>query len=59
MLCENCFCIYWSESGCILDDIDLDIQGKCNCCIYVDINEDTLKELRETQLSKSEHNDMM
>ena len=52
MICENLFCIYWSkENRCRLDEIELDIQGSCSSCIYVDIDESTLSDMRETRLS--------
>ena len=50
MRCENLFCIYWSkENICILDEIELDIQGRCNSCIYVDLEESLLLNIRKTQ----------
>ena len=50
MNCENEFCIYNRKNKCILDDISLDIQGKCEACIYVDIPADQLEKLKEEQL---------
>lgn len=50
--CENKFCIYWEDHSCILDSISLDVQGNCQNCIYVDLDEtmlsDARKELRKT-----------
>lgn len=52
MRCENLFCIYWSkENICILDKIELDIQGRCESCIYVDIEESSLSNIRKTKLN--------
>ncbi len=54
MKCENLFCIYWSKGNiCILDEIELDIQGKCNSFTYVDIDESVLLHMREMQLNNS------
>lgn len=46
MQCENEFCIYWAAGQCRLDAVTLDVQGKCTCCIYVDIDEATLQRYR-------------
>ena len=46
MRCENIFCIYFSNKKCILDEISLDIQGTCENCIYVDIDEEVLEKKR-------------
>ncbi len=46
MRCENEFCIYWTEGGCLLPSVSLDIQGKCTDCIYVEIKKTTLQEER-------------
>lgn len=45
--CENTFCIYQYEDTCELGSINLDIQGNCTDCIYVNIDEKTLNELKE------------
>ena len=50
MNCENIFCIYWSEKGCILKNIELDMQGRCISCIYINISEDVLQKTRKEQL---------
>ena len=52
MLCENIFCIYWFNKKCLLEEITLDMQGRCECCIYVDIDENILKEERYKILKK-------
>ncbi len=49
MNCENEYCIYNKEYKCILDEITLDIQGKCIECIYVDIPSQQLEKLKEEQ----------
>ncbi len=56
MRCENKFCIYWNENECILDDISLDVQGNCEDCIYVNIDEENLKAERQRSL-KSLYNE--
>lgn len=50
MTCENIFCIYQRNNECILEDIDIDITGACANCIYVDIAQKQLTELKENQL---------
>lgn len=47
MLCENKFCIYWKLNHCTLDEISLDISGRCLECIYVPISEDELQAARK------------
>lgn len=52
MNCENIFCIYCEDGKCKLENISLDIQGSCQECIYVDISEDLLKDLKKNSLEK-------
>ena len=48
--CENEFCIYQKQGHCILNSVNLDIQGNCLECIYVDIDEETLNNMKEKKL---------
>ena len=48
--CENEFCIYQKNGTCSLDIVELDIQGTCTDCIYINIEENTLSELKEKLL---------
>ena len=54
MLCENVFCIYWNDKNCSLSEISLDIQGNCEKCIYIDIEETVLENQRRKNLNKYE-----
>lgn len=45
--CENEFCVYQKEGTCVLGKVQLDIQGNCTDCVYVNIEKDTLKKLKE------------
>lgn len=47
MFCENIFCIYWADKKCTLNNISLDIQGKCEDCIYINIDEKVLRKQRD------------
>lgn len=47
MHCENLFCVYWSDDNCLLSEISLDIQGNCQSCIYVDVEDNLLGEKRK------------
>ncbi len=53
MLCENLFCIYYSDGVCRLNEIELDIQGNCKYCIYVKISEKELQKKRDELLYKN------
>ena len=53
MLCDNFFCIYYSQGECILDEIELDIQGSCKCCIYIKMGEKELQKKRDELLYRS------
>lgn len=55
MNCENKFCIYWEDDYCALNEISLDILGTCTSCIYVDIDDKTLKEEREKALKRIDY----
>ena len=46
MKCENCFCIYEENGSCTLQDIELDIQGLCKECIYINIENRELQNLK-------------
>lgn len=52
MQCENIFCIYYAERQCILDEISLNIQGVCENCIYIEINEKVLADYRKELIEK-------
>ena len=50
LLCENEFCIYQKEGSCILESVQLDIQGNCVDCIYVRVKEESLNNLKKDSL---------
>lgn len=54
MKCDNYFCVYWEKEVCILSEITLNIQGRCEECIYVDIDEVVLRDRREDMLEAFE-----
>lgn len=47
LYCENVFCIYQKDGKCILDIVNLDIQGNCVDCTYIDIEPTHLNELKQ------------
>ena len=46
MHCENYFCTYWLDNACVLEQVSLDIQGSCQDCVYLSIEEATLAKKR-------------
>ncbi len=48
--CENEFCVYQKQGDCVLESVQLDIQGNCVDCVYINIEKDTLKNLKEKLL---------
>ncbi len=46
MRCENQFCIYHNNDSCVLDDIELDIAGQCQSCIYISLSEKELNKIK-------------
>ncbi len=54
MVCENEFCIFQEKRHCTLNDIELDILGQCTQCIYVNIEEKSLAEMKKSHLKKLE-----
>lgn len=52
MNCENIFCIYWEKDKCILDNINLDISGVCQSCIYIELNDKVLETYRKNGIDK-------
>ncbi len=52
MICANRMCIYYSNDKCTIDNISLDIEGRCEECIYVNVDEETLQKYRKKMLDK-------
>ena len=50
MRCKNRFCVYWREDVCILEEIELDLQGSCQSCIYVSLPAAQLQRARAASL---------
>ena len=48
--CENVFCIYQKQGKCILESVQIDIQGNCTDCIYINVEEEALNNLKEKLL---------
>ena len=55
MNCENYFCIYNKKEKCMLNEISLDFQGRCNECIYVYLEEAQLKKIKKEQLRRLDY----
>lgn len=55
MRCENYYCVYWCNNNCTLTEISLDIQGNCQECILVDIDQSTIQKAREQFIAKYEN----
>lgn len=49
--CENKFCIYQKQGNCALESVKLDIQGNCIDCIYINVEENTLNNMKEETLT--------
>ena len=54
MECENAFCIYQKDNRCLLDVIELDINGSCQSVIYPDIPTHILEYEKEKLRKKLE-----
>ena len=54
MKCENCFCVYWSDRICLLDEIEIGFAGMCESCIYINIDSEALDKIRAEQLKRLE-----
>ena len=52
--CENEFCIYQKQGLCILESVQLDIQGNCVNCIYIHIEKEILNNMKEKFLRRSQ-----
>ena len=50
--CENYLCVYQSKGKCIFDEIDLDITGQCLACVYPDIDDKFLNEIKKKAIKK-------
>jgi len=47
IMCENIFCVYEQDGKCGLKQVELDIQGQCKECIYVNVDAQTLDMLKK------------
>ncbi len=47
MRCENYLCIYEQQGICELVEVELDVQGKCKDCVYIDIEQPLLTQLKK------------
>ncbi len=54
MNCENEFCIYQKNSLCLLESVEMDINGICTSCILVRIQQELLDKLKERTLKDIE-----
>ncbi len=52
MKCENYFCVYQDNGKCILDEINIDIMGQCDSCIYIDIPKFELEKYKKLLKNK-------
>ncbi len=52
MICENIFCIYNKNERCTVEEIALDIQGKCTACEYVDVDDEYLSRKKKEALER-------
>lgn len=50
--CENEFCIYQKQGTCILDSVQLNVQGNCVDCIYINVEKNLLNDLKENLLKE-------
>lgn len=50
LFCENEFCIYQKHGICILESVHLDVQGNCLDCMYIYLEKNELKNLKEKSL---------
>ena len=50
--CENKFCIYQRQGNCILEKVELDIQGNCVDCMYINIEDNSLNSLKDKLLKE-------
>ena len=54
MECLNYFCIYGKDNECMLDEIELNINGCCEECIYANIPTEVLEYEKEKLRKKYE-----
>ena len=52
MKCENYFCIYQKNGECVFDSIEIDIQGSCKDCIYINVDEEKLQLYKDIEREK-------
>ena len=58
MVCGNYLCIYFSKGSCLRDDITLDNDGRCLQCIYINMDDEKLEEIRAKMRENRKISDM-
>ena len=54
MECENIYCVYQKNGNCTLEEISIDIGGRCQSTLFVEADEKILDELKEKLLNRFE-----
>ena len=57
MECENIFCVYYDEKDkCVLDEdeITIDVLGRCQTCICIEVDEEILRLQRKVKRDQFE-----
>ena len=57
MKCENSFCMYQFKGTCRLDKVSIDSLGMCTDCIYLDIDEKILNQVKSKLLKDCQTSD--
>jgi hypothetical protein len=46
MKCKNCFCIFQKNGNCLLDSVEININGVCTSFTAVNVSEEELNKLK-------------
>ncbi|MBE6814390.1 MAG: hypothetical protein E7522_02955 [Ruminococcaceae bacterium] len=46
MRCENKFCIYNFKNACVCGETEIDYNGTCKKCEYININDEELEKIK-------------
>ncbi len=52
MRCENKFCIYQIKNICLLGETEIDHNGLCKNCVYLEIDEEYLENMKAENSKK-------
>lgn len=52
--CENLLCVYYQHDQCLLDSIHLDVCGRCEDCLLIELSDGEIARARQRMRARLE-----